>query len=68
MVNLRKNFLNEIRTQKSLVHGSICECIHHFEANGNIYIILELCPSSDLKELVLGRGGLTEIEVRYFSK
>ena len=68
MKKYKKSFLSEIRTQKSLSHENICKCVHHFEANGNIYIVLEMCPNEDLKNLVVGRGGLTEIEVRYFTK
>ena len=29
---------------------------------------MELCPNDELKNLIVGRGGLTEIEVKYFTK
>lgn len=42
--------------------------VHFFEDVENIYLIMDLCPHQSLHDLVQRRGGLTEVEVRYFMK
>lgn len=49
-------------------HEHLVRLVHFFEDIDNIYLILDLCPHQSLHDLVQRRGGLSEIEVRYFMK
>ena len=49
-------------------HEQIVRLIHFFEDLENIYLIMDLCPHQSLHDLVQRRGGLSEVEVRYFMK
>ena len=49
-------------------HEHLVRLVHFFEDVENIYLIMDLCPHQSLHDLVQRRGGLTEVEVRYFMK
>ena len=49
-------------------HEHIVRLLHFFEDTENIYLIMDLCPHQSLHDLVHRRGGLSELETRYFMK
>ena len=57
---------SEIKIHKSLSHPNIVKFEHYFEDNENVYILLELCKSKTLNELLKKRKILSEIEVKYY--
>ncbi len=58
--------MNEIKIHQKLKHSTIVSIDHHFEDNDNVYIMMELCRNETLSDLVKRRGGLTELESKYF--
>ena len=57
---------SEIKIHKSLSHPNIVKFEHYFEDNENVYILLELCKSKTLNELLKKRKILSELEVKYY--
>ncbi|KAF5386544.1 hypothetical protein D9757_005886 [Collybiopsis confluens] len=56
----------EIRIHKSLSHPNIVAFQECFEGDENVYMILELCTSGSLMDLLRRRKRLTEPEARFF--
>ncbi|XP_004342927.2 polo kinase 1 [Capsaspora owczarzaki ATCC 30864] len=56
----------EIIIHSSVQHPNIVQFADWFEDDVNVYMVLELCASKSMMELVKGRGRLTEPEARYF--
>lgn len=63
---IRQQRLTEIKIHKSLHHSNIVEFHHSFEDSGNMYILLEMCHNQSLKEVLLRRNKLTELEVQCY--
>ena len=57
---------SEIKIHKSLSHHNIVKFEHYFEDSDNVYILLELCKSKTLNELLKKRKMLSELEVKYY--
>lgn len=55
--------MSEIKIHRSLHHNHIVGFEHFFEDAENVYIILELCSSQSLNELIRRRKRLHELEV-----
>ena len=62
----KKKLLNEIKIHKSLDHPNIVKFERFFEDINNVYILLEVCKSQTMMELLKSRKRLTECEVRYY--
>ena len=58
----------EVKIQKNLIHENLVSLVYFFEDEKNIYLLLDYCPHKSLYELVVERGHLNEVEVRYFMK
>ncbi|KAJ4473142.1 kinase-like domain-containing protein [Lentinula aciculospora] len=56
----------EIRIHKSLSHPNIVGFQECFEGDDNVYMILELCPSGSLMDMLRRRRRLSEAETRFF--
>ncbi|KAE9396676.1 Pkinase-domain-containing protein [Gymnopus androsaceus JB14] len=56
----------EIRIHKSLSHPNIVGFQECFEGDDNVYMILELCTSGSLMDMLRRRRRLTEPETRFF--
>ena len=48
----RQRFLREARSAASLNHPNICTVFDVIEADGRLFIAMELCPGSRLKDLI----------------
>lgn len=59
----KQKLMSEIKIHRSLHHSNIVTFEHFFEDADNVYIILELCQSQSLNELLRRRKRLTELEV-----
>ncbi|MCQ2819403.1 MAG: protein kinase [archaeon] len=57
---------SEIKIHQAMNHHNIVKFDHYFEDDDNVYMLLELCKSKTLNELIKKRKILTEIEVRYY--
>lgn len=62
----REKLLSEIKIHRTLHHTNIVRLDRFFEDSSNVYILLELCPNNSLRELLLRRKLLTEIEAQYY--
>ncbi|KAF9938957.1 Cell cycle serine/threonine-protein kinase cdc5/MSD2 [Mortierella alpina] len=58
----------EIKVHQSMVHENIVKYYHCFEDDDFVYLVLELCESKTLMELIKRRKRLTEPEVRFYMK
>ncbi|KAF8830611.1 hypothetical protein HHX47_DHR2000801 [Lentinula edodes] len=56
----------EIRIHKSLSHPNIVAFQECFEGDDNVYMILELCTSGSLMDMLRRRRRLSEAETRFF--
>ncbi|KAJ3777786.1 kinase-like domain-containing protein [Lentinula raphanica] len=56
----------EIRIHGSLSHPNIVAFQECFEGDNNVYMILELCPSGSLMDMLRRRRRFTEAETRFF--
>ncbi|KAG5730046.1 Cell cycle serine/threonine-protein kinase CDC5/MSD2 [Termitomyces sp. T112] len=56
----------EIKIHRSLEHPNIVRFHDCFEDDDHVYLVLELCPSGSLMELLRRRRRFTEPEARYF--
>ena len=56
----------EIRIHRSLKHTHVVDFRSYFEDKDNVYMIMELCESSTLAQLVKKRKRLSEPEVQYY--
>ncbi|KAJ3742544.1 kinase-like domain-containing protein [Lentinula detonsa] len=56
----------EIRIHGSLTHPNIVAFQECFEGDNNVYMILELCPSGSLMDMLRRRRRFTEAETRFF--
>jgi len=59
----KQKLMSEIKIHRSLHHANIVGFEHFFEDAENVYIILELCSSQSLNELIRRRKRLHELEV-----
>ena len=62
----KQKLISEIKIHKSLHHPNIVAFEHYFEDTENVYILLEMCASQSLNELLKRRKRLTEIEVQCY--
>ncbi|ODV89930.1 hypothetical protein CANCADRAFT_1662 [Tortispora caseinolytica NRRL Y-17796] len=62
----KTKLLNEVQIHKSMIHNSIVKFYDCFEDDINFYMILELCRSHSLADIIKTRGVLMCHEVRYF--
>lgn len=62
----KQKLKSEIKIHKSLFHKHIVKFEHVFEDNENVYILLELCKSKTLSDLMKKRKIISEFECRYF--
>jgi len=62
----RQKLQAEIKIHRMLKHKRICDFKHFFEDRTNCYILLELCTSQTLNELIKRRKRLTEPEAIYY--
>ncbi|KAH7056076.1 kinase-like domain-containing protein, partial [Linnemannia elongata] len=58
----------EIKIHQDRTHKNIVKYYHCFEDDNFVYLVLELCESKTLMELIKRRKRLTEPEVRYYVK
>jgi len=57
---------SEIKIHRSMSHQNIVKFEHYFEDSENVYILLELCKSKTLNELIKKRKIISELEVKYY--
>ncbi|RLN44134.1 hypothetical protein BBJ28_00010608, partial [Nothophytophthora sp. Chile5] len=62
------SFTSEIKIHKSLHHAQVVQFEHFFEDSENAYILLELCRSQSLSDLLRRRKRLSEGEVRFYTR
>lgn len=62
----KQKLMSEIKIHRSLHHPHIVGFEHFFEDAENVYILLELCQSQSLNELLRRRKRLVEIEVQCY--
>lgn len=62
----KQKLMSEIKIHRSLHHTNIVGFEHFFEDVDNVYIILELCSSQSLNELIRRRKRLHELEVKCY--
>lgn len=62
----RQKLQTEIKIHRTLKHRRICEFKHFFEDRTNCYMVLEMCPSQTMNELIKRRKNITEYESAYF--
>jgi len=62
----KKKLLTEIRLHRGLRHRHVVRFERFFEDDLRVYILLELCASGTLMDLVRRRKRLTEQEARYY--
>ena len=62
----KHKLMSEIKIHRSLHHSNIVSFEHFFEDAENVYILLELCQSQTLNELLKRRKRLHEIEVQCY--
>lgn len=62
----KQKLMSEIKIHRSLHHSNIVTFEHFFEDAENVYIILELCQSQSLNELLRRRKRLYELEVQCY--
>ncbi|MBA3687138.1 MAG: protein kinase, partial [Planctomycetes bacterium] len=61
--DLQRRFEREARITRGLDHPNVVRCLDHgIAADGTRFMVLEFIRDGDLKELVLGRGPLPEVE------
>ena len=58
--------MSEIKIHRSLHHCNIVGFEHFFEDAENVYILLEMCSSASLNELLRRRKRLHELEVQCY--
>jgi polo-like kinase 1 len=58
--------MTEIKIHKSLEHPNIVKFYHYFEDPENVYVLLELCSSKTLNDLVKKRRTIQEIEAKCY--
>lgn len=63
----KKKLINEIEIHRSLDHENIVKFEHYFEDKTNVYMILELCHSGSLHDMLKVRRRLLEIEVKTYT-
>ncbi|KAF9922348.1 Cell cycle serine/threonine-protein kinase cdc5/MSD2 [Linnemannia zychae] len=64
----RHKLFAEIKIHQDRNHKNIVKYYHCFEDDNFVYLVLELCESKTLMELIKKRKRLTEPEVRYYIK
>ncbi|KAF9900558.1 Cell cycle serine/threonine-protein kinase cdc5/MSD2 [Linnemannia zychae] len=64
----RHKLFAEIKIHQDRTHVNIVKYYHCFEDDNFVYLVLELCESKTLMELIKRRKRLTEPEVRYYVK
>ncbi|KAF9429367.1 Cell cycle serine/threonine-protein kinase cdc5/MSD2 [Entomortierella beljakovae] len=64
----RQKLFAEIKIHQGLTHENIVKYYHCFEDDDFVYLVLELCESKTLMELIKRRKRLTEPEVRYYMR
>ena len=62
----KQKLMSEIKIHRSLHHSNIVGFEHFFEDAENVYIILEMCSSASLNELLRRRKRLHELEVQCY--
>jgi polo-like kinase 1 len=62
----KQKLQSEIRIHKAVSHKNIVQFYHAFENEYNVYILLEVCASSNMYELIRKRKKLTVPEVQYY--
>ena len=60
--------MREIKLHRSFRHENIVRFDHFFEDKIAVYMLLELCDSGSLNDLIKRRKTLDEIEVRYYAQ
>ena len=63
----KEKLMSEIKIHRELSHPQIVGFERVFEDHMNVYIILELCDSGTLGDVLKRRGAFTEFEARYFA-
>lgn len=58
--------MSEIKIHKALRHPNIVRFEHFFEDEQNVYLLLEICRSESLNELIKRRKKVTEFETRVY--
>jgi polo-like kinase 1 len=58
--------LSEIAIHKTLNHEKVVRYVNHFDDNDFVYIILELCPSQTLNDLLKKKRRFSEQEAQYY--
>ncbi|KAI8618216.1 kinase-like domain-containing protein [Chytriomyces sp. MP71] len=66
IASTRIQLFAEIKIHQSMSHPAIVQFQHVFEDDDNVYIILELCESGTMVDLLKSRKRLSEPEVRYY--
>ncbi|KAG0206207.1 Cell cycle serine/threonine-protein kinase cdc5/MSD2 [Mortierella sp. GBA30] len=64
----KQKLFAEIKVHQGMKHINIVKYYHCFEDDDFVYLVLELCESKTLMELIKRRKRLTEPEVRYYMK
>lgn len=62
----KQKLMSEIKIHKAMNHPSVVRFEGYFEDSQRAYILLELCHSQTLKELLKKRKRLHELEARHF--
>jgi len=60
----REKLMSEIRIHRSLKHPNIVRFVRCFEDEQHVYLLLDLCDSGSLADLVRKKGRLSEAEAR----
>ena len=60
--------MREIKMHRSFHHENIVRFDHFFEDKVAVYMLLELCDSGSLNDMIKRRKRLDEIEVRYYAQ
>lgn len=60
----KQKLLSEIKIHRSLHHRNVVNFEHYFEDTDNVYIMLEMCSTDTMNEILRRRKRLSELEVQ----
>lgn len=64
--NNQYKLVNEIQIHCSLNHKNIAKFYHTFEDEQHVFVLIELCVHNSLKNMLIRRGSLSEVEIKFF--
>ena len=60
----KQKLLSEIKIHRSLHHRNVVNFEHYFEDSDNVYILLEMCSTDTMNEILRRRKRFSELEVQ----